>query len=284
MRRISDPGRKREKSASVRRRPWPRGRRMLVLWSGIGMSGAAIAGASAWLVGSGWLDRQVSAITGITIATSADFGFTVDHVLADGRQETTSSDILAALGVRMGQPILAVDLAAARARVAQLPWVETATVERRLPDTLYVDVTEAEPLALWQQQQKLHVISRSGRVIEGAPVQRFANLLVVVGADAPAHAAELLDMLATQPDLRKRVTAAIRVGERRWNLRFDNGVDVKLPQDNAAAAWAQLAQLEHDYGLLGRDLTVIDLRQPSQLLVHLGPAALQRPKPTGNDT
>ena len=284
MRRISDPGRKREKSASVRRRPWPPGRRLLVLWSGIGMSGAAIAGASAWLVGSGWLDRQVSAITGITIATSADFGFTVDHVLADGRQETSSSDILAALGVRMGQPILAVDLAAARARVAQLPWVETATVERRLPDTLYVDVTEAEPLALWQQQQKLHVISRSGRVIEGAPVQRFANLLVVVGADAPAHAAELLDMLATQPDLRKRVTAAIRVGERRWNLRFDNGVDVKLPQDNAAAAWAQLAQLEHDYGLLGRDLTVIDLRQPSQLLVHLGPAALQRPKPTGNDT
>jgi len=284
MRRLSRAERTPEKRTSARRRPWPRGRRLLLLWGGVAAAGALFVGTTAWLVKSGWVDRQTTALADVAVDTSAALGFTIKNVLADGRHETSSGDILAALDVRMGQPILAVDLAAARTRVAQLPWVESATVERRLPDTLYVDVTEAEPMALWQQQQKLHLIGRSGRVIEGAPIERFANLLVIVGSDAPAHAAELMDMLATQPELRKRVTAAIRVGNRRWNLRFDNGVDVKLPEENSAAAWAQLAQLERDYGLLGRDLTVIDLRRPDQLLVHLGPAALQRPKGPGNDT
>ena len=284
MRRMSDAIRKREKPAPARRRPWSRGRRLLVLWGGIAIGVAVAGGAAAWLVTSGWAGRQATFAAATAVELSAKAGFTVDHVLADGRRETSSSDILAAVGIRMSEPIFGLDLVAARARIEQLPWVQSATIERRLPDTLYVQVTELEPLALWQQQQKLHLIARSGRVIEGAAIERFANLPVVVGADAPAHAAELLDMLATQPELKKRVTAAIRVGGRRWNLRFDNGVDVKLPEDDSAAAWARLARLERDYGLLARDVTVIDLRLPEQLLVHLGPGALQRPKPAGNDT
>jgi cell division protein FtsQ len=268
----------------ARRRPWPRGRRRRLLWGGLGTAAAAIAGAAAWLVIDGWFTRQTTIVRAAAIEASAGLGFTVERVLADGRSQTSSGDILAALGVRIGQPILALDLEAARARLAGLPWVESATVERRLPDTLYVRVSEAEPLVLWQQQQRLHLISRSGRVIEGAPIERFANLLVVVGADAPAHAAALLDMLATQPDLRRRVTAAVRVGGRRWNLHFDNGIDVKLPEADSAAAWAELARLERDYGLLARDLTVIDLRLPDRLLVHLAPSAVRRDKPAGNDT
>ena len=54
----------------------------------------------------------------------------------------------------------------------------------------------------------------------------------------------LLEMLATEPDLPRAVTAAIRVGDRRWNLRIDNAIDVLLPADEPATAWAQLARLE----------------------------------------
>jgi cell division protein FtsQ len=278
------PGRRGAPRKVTRRKPWSLGQRLALLWGSVGLAVALLAGGAGWLIMSGWTDRQVTAVERALIEISADLGFTVERVLADGRKETTSSQVLAAIGVRLGDPIFSVDLVAARERLLALPWVETATIERRLPDTLHVRLTEIAPLALWQRQQRLHLLGRDGRVIEGAAIGRFANLLVVVGADAPDHAAALLEMLATQPELRRRVTAAIRVGGRRWNLRFDNDVDVKLPEARAAAAWAELARLERAYGILGRDLTVIDLRNPDQLLVRLTPDAVAREKGEGNDT
>ena len=88
----------------------------------------------------------------------------------------------------------------------------------------------------------------------------------------PAHCADLLAMLAREPDLAARVRGAVWVGERRWNLRFDNGVDAKLPADSPEVAWSQLAKLEREQHLLAKDITVIDLRMPDRLVVRLGPA------------
>jgi cell division protein FtsQ len=282
--RSEKPARRGARRKVMRRKPWSRNQRLALLSGCVALAAAAVIGGASWLVMNGWADRQVTSLRASLIEISADLGFTVDRVLADGRKETTSSQVLSTVGVRLGEPIFAVDLVAARDRLLTLPWVATATIERRLPDTLYVRVTETEPLALWQNQQRLHLLGGHGDVIDGAPIERFANLLVVVGPDAPEHAAALLDLLGTQPELRKRVTAAIRLGGRRWNLRLDNGIDVKLPEENAAAAWTQLAQLERDYGILGRDLTVIDLRLPDQLLVRLAPSAIAREKPEGKDT
>jgi cell division protein FtsQ len=282
--RSKKPARRGAARKITRRKPWSRNQRLALLSGCAASLAAAIIGGAGWLVTSGWVDRQMTSLNASLIDLSADLGFTVERVLADGRKETTSSQILSTIGVRLGEPIFAVDLVAARDRLLTLPWVATATIERRLPDTLYVRVTETEPLALWQKQQQLYLLGRDGDVIGGAPIERFANLLVVVGPDAPKHAAALLDMLGTQPELRKRVMAAIRVGGRRWNLRLDNGIDVQLPEENAAAAWGQLAQLERDYGILGRDLTIIDLRRPDQLLVRLAPSAVAREKPEGKDT
>ena len=278
------PARKGGARKPIRRKPWPRGRRLAVICGSAAAAIALLAGGATWLVIDGWVDRQAAGMNRMFIATSAGLGFTVERVLADGRNETTSSQILSAVGVQLGEPIFSVDLEAARARLLALPWVATATIERRLPDTLYVRIAETAPLALWQQQQRLHLLGRDGRVIDGAAIERFANLLVVVGPDAPEHAGALLDMLASQPELRRRVTAAIRIGGRRWNLRIDNGIDVKLPEENSAAAWAELARLERDYGILGRDLTVIDLRLPNRLQVHLAPAAVARDQAKGDDT
>ncbi|MGH6930764.1 MAG: cell division protein FtsQ/DivIB, partial [Dongiaceae bacterium] len=209
----------------TRRKPWSRNQRLALLSGCVASVAAALIGSAGWLIMSGWVDRQVTSLGTSLIEVSAEFGFTVDRVLADGRKETTSSQILSTVGVRLGEPIFAVDLVAARDRLLTLPWVAAATIERRLPDTLYVRVAETEPLALWQIQQRLHLLGTDGDVIDGAPIERFANLLVVVGPDAPKHAAALLDMLGTQPELRRRVTAAIRVGSRRWNLRLDNDID-----------------------------------------------------------
>jgi cell division protein FtsQ len=270
--------------AAARRRPWPPALRRGLQWGGGALAAALLAAGIAWLALSGVVGRQMAALGHGLVALSADAGFAVDKVLADGRNETTSSQILRALDLRIGHPIFAIDLEAGRARVAALPWVESVTVERRLPDTIYVRIVEAEPMALWQQGRELRLLSRKGDVIAEPRPLRFRRLPLVVGAGAPERTAELLAMLATQPELQRQVAAAVRVGRRRWNLRLANGTDVKLPETGAEAAWQELARLEREFGILGRDLTVIDLRLPAQLLVRLSPTALTREKEDGDDT
>jgi cell division protein FtsQ len=114
------------------------------------------------------------------------------------------------------------------------------------------------------------LIDRDGTVIPVTDLSRFAKLPTVVGDDqARRGAAQLLDLLANEPDLASRVTAAVLVGDRRWNLRIDNTIDVLLPEDDIAGAWAKLAQLERSNRVLQRDVQTVDMRLPDRLVMRV---------------
>jgi cell division protein FtsQ len=198
-------------------------------------------------------------------------GLTVADIRVEGRETTDRETILAALGAGPGTPILAVNPARSREQLEALPWVRTAVIERRLPGTLYVRLVERKPLALWQHGGKLELIDREGAPIPVPRLDRFAKLPMVVGEGAASHAAELLEMLASEPDLASRVTAAVRVADRRWNLRIDNAVDVLLPAEEGASAWSQLARLERSSAILKREVQTIDMRLPDRLVLRVSP-------------
>jgi cell division protein FtsQ len=205
------------------------------------------------------------------VKASAALGLRVADIRVEGRETTERATVLEALGAGFGTPILAVDPARAKQKLEALPWVRSAVIERRLPDTLYVRLVERKPLALWQHAGKLQLIDRSGEVIPVARLDRFAKLPMVVGEDAAHHAAELLAMLASEPDLAARVTAAVRVGDRRWNLKIDNAIGVMLPAEDAPAAWAELARLERSSALLERKVRAVDMRLPDRLVLQVVP-------------
>jgi len=230
-------------------------------------------GGVTWLYQDGWFGRQAEALRLAALDGTAQLGLRIEEVLVEGRARTEGEEILARLGLEVGRPILAVDPEAARAELEALPWVSAASVERQLPDTLYIRLTEREPLALWQEQGVIQVIDRDGAVIPGVEPRRFAHLPLVVGPDAPAHAAKLIAVMNSEPELRQRVTAAVRVGGRRWNIQIEGRIDVRLPEADAAAAWSQLAQIERQQGLLSRDVVIIDLRLPDRLVVRTDPDA-----------
>jgi cell division protein FtsQ len=202
---------------------------------------------------------------------TARLGLVVTDIKVEGRETTDREMILAALGAGPGTPILAMSPRRAKEKLETLPWVRSAVVERRLPDTLYVRLVERKPLALWQHGGKLELIDHEGAVIPVTRLDRFAKLPLVVGEGAASHAAELLDMLASEPDLASRVTAAVRVGDRRWNLRIDNAIEVLLPADAPASAWAQLARLERSSAILKRDVQTVDVRLPDRLVLRVNP-------------
>ncbi len=208
------------------------------------------------------------------VAATADIGFRVEDILVVGRRETTRDELRQALGVGHDDPILFVDLNVVRERLLALPWVASAAVERQLPQTLIVRVVERRPLALWQQNGAFALIDTTGAVIQREKLGRFADLLVVVGDGAPEEAARLTAILETQPELRRRVAAAVRVGGRRWNLRLNDGVDVLLPEQEAAEAWARLAEYQQRHGLLDRPVRIVDLRNPQRLTIRTEPEAV----------
>ncbi len=199
-------------------------------------------------------------------------GLRVREILIEGRANTPEPLLRAAIGASKGDAILGFSVEQARTRIEQLTWVEHATVERRLPDTLVIQLAERRPFAIWQNQGKFVLIDRAGQVVANQDVAQFRALPLVVGLGAPAGAATLLDALTERPALAARVTAAVRVAERRWNLRMKNGTDVLLPEGAEAAALTKLEKLQNDQSILDRPLAVIDMRLPDKLVLRPMPA------------
>jgi cell division protein FtsQ len=253
----------------------------------------AVAAPAYWSISSGWLAAEWTAGRQAFLDYTARSGLALQEVRVQGRGETAIADILTAVRANRGDPILGIDIDAVRERLEDLPWIVKAGVERQFPDRLIVSVTEAEPMALWQRNQKLFLVSRDGDVIETANIAKYSNLLIVVGEDAPKRAQTLFDILAQTPELRPHVTAAVLVGKRRWNIRMDNDVDVKLPEDEAAQAWKRFAELNRQNDILSKDITVVDMRQPDRVVVRQAhptlPTGANQPagakqEPKGNDT
>ena len=201
-------------------------------------------------------------------AAIVDAGFTVQRVTFSGHIETSPSDVLDALALEIGTPIFAVNLDDLKLRVESLDWVEEATIVRALPGTIHVAINEREPYAVWQYEGQLHIISADGTVIGDARAEDYGHLPHVVGAGAEAEAGLLFTAMETVPQIAPRVRYAVRVSDRRWDLHFDSGVVVQLPERNIADALMALAEYEEEYRLLARAIDSVDLRLGDRIVVR----------------
>jgi cell division protein FtsQ len=233
------------------------------------LAGCLMIGFIAWLFRSGWPDRQLAALENTAISLTRLSGFAIRDVMVEGRAQTPQADILAALDVKTGAPLFGFAPASAHARIMQLPWVAAAIVERRLPDAIYVQLTERQPLARWQRGGKIVLIDDTGRELPGAEQPQFAKLPLIVGADAHEHAAEFLTQLRRHPLTAIAMQAAVRVSERRWDLYLQPKVIVRLPEKNLATALERLAGLIQDQRVLERNIAAIDLRMlPDRIIIE----------------
>lgn len=167
------------------------------------------------------------------------------------------------------QPL--VDVSRIRERLLQFGWVKDARVSRRLPNTLVIDIVERTPAALWQDRQKLALIDSEGVVLDRVRVDQMPDLPLLIGAEANIRALELDRLLRQVPALRPQLASATWVGRRRWDLSFQSGEIVALPEGEAAArsALVKFANEDRSSGLLGRGLVRFDLRVPGKMIVRL---------------
>lgn len=204
------------------------------------------------------------------LAWSGQAGFRVDDIFVEGRNKTPRDQLLAALGVSRGDAIFAVDLASARHRIEEIPWVRSAAVERRLPGQIHLIIVERSPIALWQNKGRYFLVDRDGQIV-GDQIDDYPDLPLTVGEGAPDHVGQLVALLQAEPSLRGRVKAATWIGDRRWNLTLDrapDGIEVRLPEENPGDSWHDLARLESEQSLLERQISVVDMRLPDRLVLR----------------
>lgn len=209
-------------------------------------------------------------------ATTTAFGFAIEDVKVSGNNETSEIDILQLLGLDGTTSLVALDIGAAREKLAHLPWVQTVEVRKVYPRTIEVTLKEREAYAIWQHGSELSLIEKSGSVIAPLRDNKFTALPLFVGQDAEAAAVDFEEQFAGWPELKKRVKAFVRVAGRRWDLHLDNGVVVKLPETDVQRAMQELTRLDAEQNLLERDIAAIDLRLQDRTTIQLTPEAAAR--------
>ncbi|THD81238.1 MAG: FtsQ-type POTRA domain-containing protein [Phenylobacterium sp.] len=195
-------------------------------------------------------------------------GFRLRKVRVEGASPMAMADIVRAAGVFKDQPLLGLDLPALRQHVEAVGWVKEARIERLLPDTLVISVIERRQLAVWQHEGKTSVIDEHGQPIPEADPARFASLPLVVGEGGGEAAPKILPLLAQRPKLMGRMDALVRVDDRRWDLRMQDGSLIQLPAVGEEEALMQLEQLDQRSRILDLGFERIDLRNPDVVAVR----------------
>jgi cell division protein FtsQ len=221
------------------------------------------------IVRGGHLEQFTSALSDSRNAIANSAGFRIKTVAINGRKQLTQDEVLAIGGVNGRSSLLFLDAATVRDKLRANPWIADATILKLYPGRLQIDIVERSAFALWQQDGRLSVIADDGAVLEPYMSRRFISLPLVVGRGAETRARDFLALLARYPQVHAATKAAVFVGERRWNLRLKDGLDIRLPENDVGNALASLSKLDKEDRLFSRDIVAIDMRLPDRLTVQL---------------
>lgn len=221
------------------------------------------------VVKGGHLEAFISALSDTRNAIANSAGFRITTVAINGRKQLTQDEVLGIGGVNGRSSLLFLDAATVRDKLKANPWIAEATVLKLYPGRLQIDIVERSAFALWQHDGRLAVIADDGAVLEPYLSRRFISLPLVVGKGAEIRARDFLALLARYPQVRNLTKAAILVGERRWNLRLKDGLDIRLPENGVGNALAALSKLDKEDRLFSRDIVAVDMRLPDRLTVQL---------------
>jgi cell division protein FtsQ len=234
----------------------------------VGVSVSLAAVALAGFVASGRYESFVAEQGRPLDIAARVLGFGVERVTISGISRMYEREVLAAAGIDWRSSVPFLDVVEVREKLLRVPLIAQASVRKIYPNEIAITQVEREPAALWQKNGEINVIAADGTVIDAMRDDRYASLPLVVGDDANNKLPEYLALIAAAGPLSERIKAGTYVSGRRWTLKLD-GVDVRLPEIDPAAALARLVRFERDAGLLEKDIIAVDLRMPDRVVVRL---------------
>ena len=203
-------------------------------------------------------------------------GIRLEDVAVEGRNQVSSAEILRCLNLKRGETLTQLNPHMTQECLEKNPWVRSATVIRQFPHQVQIQLIEREPVAIWQYQSQNKLLDREGTIISVKDISPYSHLMIVVGEKAPNHLTILNETLANFPDIKEHITAAIHIRGKRWDLKMNNGMIAKLPEEKMDKALNQLRKLADQNQLWERDYSVLDMRLEDQLI--LKPSTTEKSK------
>jgi cell division protein FtsQ len=228
------------------------------------VGGAALAGA-AWIGGALFDTGEALSMGADGIAGAAGLHATLEVRGVDGQKKRDVEQVALPEGRRS---IMAASPARIRDNVESLDWVESAEVARLWPSTIRIEVKRRTAVALWQEDRQITVVDAAGERVHGARIADYAYLPRVVGPGAGPAAEKVVSAIEELPELRARLKAFERVGERRWDLHLKNGMVILLPEREEVAALYRLEALQRTHRVLDRNYARLDVRDVGRLVAQ----------------
>ena len=154
---------------------------------------------------------------------------------------------------------------------SQLNWIDKVTIKRLMPDILNIEVEEYKPFAIWINNDKKFIIDKEGNSIpfleEYEQSEEFKNMIILSGNGANENAKSLFNILVINSEISQDIYSANWVGNRRWDIRFFDGLLVKLPEIEISNAWNDLIKI---YSASKNDKAIksIDLRVSGKIYLQ----------------
>ncbi|MFZ9469514.1 MAG: cell division protein FtsQ/DivIB [Rickettsiales bacterium] len=154
---------------------------------------------------------------------------------------------------------------------SKILWIDKITIKRIMPDIINIQVIEYKPFAIWIDNEKKFIIDKDGNPVpfleEYEASEEFKNMIILSGKNANKNVKSLFNILSIDAELSKEIYSANWVGNRRWDIRFFDGLLVKLPEDNIAEAWENLLKL-YELSNIDKSIKSIDLRVAGKIYIQ----------------
>lgn len=193
--------------------------------------------------------------------------FRIEKIEFDGYDRVPEVLLLKVSGLRYKTNIFNVSVDDVKKNLERISWVKSASVQRKLPNKMSIRIAERVPIAIYQQNYKLYLLDADGKVLENDGIGGFDNLPIVVGDGAENVANHFLSILKKFPRIQNQVAFSVFVGRRRWNIKINKGITVKLPERNLGYAMSILDEISDENGFFSPDIKEIDLRILDRVVV-----------------
>ena len=171
-----------------------------------------------------------------------------------------------AISMPKNTPMYSIDLDTLTANLLNLPEVKDAAV-RRLPNsTLRVRVSYHKFVAAWTDGENYYPLSDDGTIVQNPSAERPESALLFRG-DVPKGDDSLIAITNAAADMASEIDYIEWIEERRWNIYTNDGITIKLPEYDFQHAIANLITINKNHNILGRNISVIDMRDSARILV-----------------
>ena len=121
-------------------------------------------------------------LAAVAVVAALTLFFKVDRVVVTGNSRYQADEVAAATGVERGDNLILLDKRGIAQRLyTQLPYIMEVRINRQLPNTLLVEVTETQAIAAIQGAGAYWLLSASGKLLEAADAQDY---MAILGAEA----------------------------------------------------------------------------------------------------